>query len=327
MTHTAKLLRKTALGRITGALLLCCALSSPVAAAETDLTLPGPAGPLGATLSLPESVRAAVLILPGSGPTDRNGNSAFGLKTDTYRKLAEGLADHAIATLRADKRGVGTSGGDGNAVTLDAYARDADLLIDMLRDRGPQTCVWLAGHSEGGLIALKVAQRRDDLCGIILLATPGRPVSAILLEQLSRVPELENDLPMAQKAILQLVIGNPVPVADLPPSLQGLFAPQVQPFLIDLFAHNPTELAQATDLPLLIVQGDADLQIGMQDADVLAQARPDSQRLTLPGMTHVLKTTPGPTRQDNMTTYRDPNLPLTDGLVDAIAGFILDDRP
>ncbi|BEV72564.1 hypothetical protein THUN1379_20460 [Paludibacterium sp. THUN1379] len=76
-------------------------------AAATDIRAPGPQGPLQGTLLAASSAhRTAALIIPGSGPTDRNGNSPRGLHTDTYRLLAEGLASHGISSVRIDKRGM-----------------------------------------------------------------------------------------------------------------------------------------------------------------------------------------------------------------------------
>ncbi|MBY6159841.1 lysophospholipase [Mameliella alba] len=295
--------------------------AGPLAAEELSVDA-GDARLSGSFLSA-EPPKALAVILPGSGPTDRNGNSPAGLRTDAYRLLAEALADQGIASLRADKRGVGASTGDGNAVTLDLYAKDAGLWIDLARDKTGLPCIWLIGHSEGGLVAMQTAEIRNDICGLILLAAPGRPVSQILLEQLRGVPALQPHMEALQKAMISLVAGHPVPPEDLPGPLIGIFAPPVQPFLMDLFAFAPAERAAAIDLPVLVVQGSADLQINPDDAELLATALPNGSLFRVNGMTHVLKTAQDETRSANLATYADPSLPLADGLAGAISDFIL----
>lgn len=307
------------------ALCLSLALAAPPLAAE-EVTLTRPDAVLQGTWTAPDGPKAAALILPGSGPTDRNGNSVAGLSTDAYRLLAEAMAANGIATLRADKRGIGASTGDPNAVTLELYAQDASGWIDMAKARSGLPCLWLIGHSEGALVALKTAQARDDLCGLVLLAPPGRPVSQILLEQLSGVPALAPHMEAAQRAIVSLIAGQTVDPASLPPPLQGLFHPAVQPFLADLFAFDPAEAAAAIALPVLVIRGSADLQIAAVDADRLSAALPQVEAIELPGMTHALKTAADDSRDANLATYADPALPLVDGLAEAVAGFLLAPR-
>jgi hypothetical protein len=119
--------------RTTFSLPLLLTLLLPFSLEAEELLLSGPAGPLAATLVQPEAVKAAALILPGSGPTDRNGNAPGALAPNSYALLADALSAKGIASLRADKRGIGQSGGDANAVTLDAYAADAAVLAGELR--------------------------------------------------------------------------------------------------------------------------------------------------------------------------------------------------
>ena len=121
--------------------------------------IPGPIGPLeGAVIPVPGG-RDVVVIVPGSGPTDRDGNGpVFGLASDSYRLLAEGLAARGVASIRIDKRGMFGSRGavtDGNRVTLNDYADDLCRWGDEAATLAPR--VWLAGHSEGGVVALIAA--------------------------------------------------------------------------------------------------------------------------------------------------------------------------
>ena len=119
-------------------------------------------------------------------------------------------------------------------------------------------CVWLLGHSEGGLIALAAAQQPHGICGLILVASPGRKLGAVLREQLQANPANAPLLPQALAAIDTLEAGKPVDVAGMPAPLLALFRPQVQPFLIDLLKQDPQALVGHTTMPVLIVQGGKD---------------------------------------------------------------------
>lgn len=310
---------------VFGAFALLAAVQAPATAQE--ITAPGPRGDLHGTLVAPAAGRPLVLILPGSGPTDRDGNSPFGVRAAPYRLLAEALAARGIGSARIDKRGLGGSAGavaDANAVTIADYAADTRRWIATLRQRTGRACVWLAGHSEGGLIALVAAQEPDGICGVILIAAPGRQTSAILRDQLRANPANAPLLDQALGAIDRLEAGARVDSSGFHPALQALFAPQVQGFLIDMMRHDPAALAGQLSVPLLIVQGEADLQIGIGDARALHDAQPRAAIALLPGVNHVLKTAPADNPTTNLATYGDATLPIAPGVVDAVAEFIAD---
>ncbi|MEP7130117.1 MAG: alpha/beta fold hydrolase [Sphingomicrobium sp.] len=296
-----------------------------LAAAALPMTAPGPHGPLSGTLVDAGKAAPVVLIIPGSGPTDRDGNNPMGVTAAPYRLLAEALAASGVSTLRADKRGMFGSKSaiaDPNAVTIADYAADAHEWAEALRERTGARCVWLLGHSEGGLIALAAAQQPQGICGLILVASPGRKLGAILREQLQANPANAPLLPQALAAIGSLEAGNAVDVAGLPVPLLALFRPQVQPFLIDLLKQDPRALVARTTMPVLIVQGGKDLQVSAADADALHRARPDSQLLVVPKMNHVLKDVERDDRGSNLAVYADPSLPVDTILVGEIARFV-----
>ena len=296
-----------------------------LAAAALPMTAPGPNGPLSGTFVDAGKAAPVVLIIPGSGPTDRDGNNPMGVTAASYRLLAEGLAAEGVSTLRADKRGMFGSKSaiaDPNAVTIVDYASDAHQWTEALRKRTGVRCVWVLGHSEGGLIALAAAQQPQGICGLILVASPGRKLGAILREQLQANPANAPLLPQALAAIDSLEAGNAVDVAGMPATLLALFRPQVQPFLIDLLKQDPQALVARTTVPVLIVQGGKDLQVSSVDADALHRARPDSRLLLVPKMNHVLKDVERDDRASNLATYADPSLPVNTILVGEIARFV-----
>ncbi|WP_246022339.1 alpha/beta hydrolase [Pararhodobacter zhoushanensis] len=284
--------------------------------------IPGPLGPLQGEALAVEGAQHALVIIPGSGPTNRDGSTpSAGLQSNAYRLLAEGLAEAGIASIRIDKRGLFGSEGaiaDPNDVTVRAYADDATAWVDRARDLAP--CVWLAGHSEGGLVALVAAQEPPEgLCGLILLATPGRPVGRLMIEQISRNPGAAPYLDELTGIISDIEAGTPRPTAQISTPLQPLFFEGVRDYMMDLFSWNPAQLAESWPGPVLIVQGGADSQVRAEDAQALAQAMPQADQLDLPRATHMLKPDqPG----DPLATYRDADIPLDPALVPGIAAFL-----
>ncbi len=285
-------------------------LTGALAGTETRLAN-GPAG-------------TVALILAGSGPTDRNGNGPS-ISTDTYKLLAAGLAAHGIVTLRTDKRGIGASAG---AMTSEAdlrittYSDDTKAWAADMKKRTGARCVWLIGHSEGALIAELAAQDNPDICGLVLLAGPGRKAGDVLREQLAAMPD-----PLKQQAfaaIAELEAGRLV--ASPPPELMALLRPSVQPYLISWLAIDPAAQLAKQKAPILIVQGDTDIQVSVADAKLLAAARPDARLVVLPGVNHILKSAPSD-RAANIATYNDPSLPLAPGVVDTVADFMRNATP
>ncbi|HEY1653895.1 MAG TPA: alpha/beta hydrolase [Candidatus Tumulicola sp.] len=199
--------------------------------AESDISLSTPTGTIFGTLTLPATAPApVVLIVAGSGPTDRNGNSSM-LRTDTYRLLAEALATRAIGSVRYDKRGVGASSAAASAekdLRFETYVGDAAGWLRQLRGDSRFTKIVLAGHSEGSLIGM-LAVQKAPADAFASLEGAGRPAPVVLSEQLK--PELSPELyAQADAIITQLQAGHPV--AEMPSELTTLFRASVQPYLI-----------------------------------------------------------------------------------------------
>jgi pimeloyl-ACP methyl ester carboxylesterase len=305
------------------------ALSGPALAApaETTIEVPGPLGPLQGTMLAPAGggKGPAVLIVPGSGPTDRDGNSPLGLKAATYRLLAEGLAAKGITSVRIDKRGMFGSAraiADANAVTIADYASDVHAWTARIREVTGGSCVWVIGHSEGALVALAAAKDPRDLCGLVLIAGPGRPLGEILRAQFRANPANAPILPQAMTILDSLEAGKKIDVSKFHPVLQQMFHPRVQAFLIDEYSYDPAKLIADYAGPVLVLQGERDIQVEVADAKLLAAADATAMLDLLPDANHVLKTVTSDDRAANVATYADPSLPLAPGVVDAVAGFI-----
>lgn len=293
----------------------------------TPVQVASPLASLHGTLLTPDGdMRAAAVIIAGSGPTDRDGNNPLGVSAGSYRLLAEGLAAHGVATVRYDKRGVGESRA---ALGAEADLRFDDMIDDALafaaetRARMGRPCVWLIGHSEGaGIAQMAAARAPEGICGLVLLSGMGRRPRVILEAQLG--PQLPEPLKtQAFDALARLEAGELV--ADAPPALAALLRPSVQPYMIGFLALDPAALIAAYDGPVFIGQGSTDLQTTVEDAEALKDAQPEATLVIWEGVNHLLKVAPVE-RAANLATYSNADLPLADGVVDDVAAFILSPR-
>jgi len=263
----------------------------------------------------------AVVIIAGSGPTDRNGNSPLGVNASTYALLARGLAERGIASLRYDKRGLPSGRGtfDIRETTPHEFAADAAAAARLLAARSDIGPVAFLGHSEGGMLALLSARAGAPVQGLILVSAAGRDLTTILREQLARQlsPAMLAQFDTAWSAYLK---GDPFqPV----PGLEALFVPVNRRFMQSWRDIQPVELLRGLTLPTLVVQGETDVQITPEDAAALRAARPDVKLVILPGVNHVLKPATGKTIQEQMAVYADKSLPLAPAVVPALADFVM----
>jgi uncharacterized protein len=295
------------------------------AAAAAPISAPGPQGPLAGTYLDAGKHAPVVLIIPGSGPTDRDGNNPMGLSAAPYRMLAEALAGKGVSSVRIDKRGMFGSKSaiaDPNKVTIEDYAADAHTWVAAIRKQAGVKCVWLLGHSEGALVALAAAQDPQGMCGVILVSGAGRRLSDVIREQLRSNPANAPVLDSAMAALDALDRGQHVDVTNMNPALLPLYRPEVQDYLIDMFRQDPAKLAASVKLPLMIVQGERDIQVSTADAKTLAAANPKAKLVLVPAMNHVLKDVASDDRATNLATYSDPSLPVDSSMVNAIAAFV-----
>ena len=279
---------------------------------------------LHSTLLLPkesDKLTPVVLLLSGSGPTDRNGNSPMlPGKNNSLLMLAEGLAANGIASLRYDKRGVGESTKAMVAesdLRFETYVDDAVAWCEQLRKDKRFSAVVIAGHSEGSLIGM-LAAKRCNAGGYISIAGAGRAAADILRTQLAG--KLPPELATQSDAILKNLEAGKT-TENAPPELAAIYRPSVQPYLISWFRYDPAKSIAALTVPVLIVQGTTDLQVSVDDAKRLAAANPKAKLLLIQGMNHVLKEVP-PDREKQIASYSDPNLRLAPEFLVGIVEFV-----
>lgn len=285
-----------------------------------EYNLEVPEGEIKGTLMLPEGEGPykVAIIHPGSGPTDRDGNSAIAGDNNSLKMLAEGLAEAGIASVRYDKRGIAESMSlieTEEDLVFEDYVNDMIKWIDKVEADERFEGVYLIGHSEGALISAAAALERE-VGGFVSLAGVGEKASDTLRRQLSTQPEEITEL--IEPIIIELENGRVV--ENVPEMLQSLFRPSIQPYMISWFKYNPAEIYGEISAPVLVIQGDNDIQVTVNDAIILAQAA-GTKPVLIEGMNHILKDSPRDP-EENFETYSDPDLELHPELMPAIAEFI-----
>lgn len=289
---------------------------------QRPISLDTGSGELFGSLLLPKSDNPVpvVLILAGSGPTDRDGNNPDGGRNDSLKRLAWVLAKHNIASVRYDKRGVAASRPatpDERNLSVEAYVNDAVAWSQKLKSDPRFGSLILLGHSEGALIAT-LAAPRAEAAALISLSGSARPVDQVIREQLAR--SLPPPLMLRSNQILDSLKAGHTD-ADVPAPLQPIFRPSVQPYLISLFRQDPAKAFAQLKMPALIVQGSNDMQVGVGDAQALKAAKPDAELVVIEGMNHVMRIVPADVKRQ-LASYKDPNLPLAAELGGKLIEFI-----
>lgn len=299
---------------------------APVDTTGTPVTLTTPAGPIYGTMIVPAAngTRGPVaLIIAGSGPTDRDGNSGPSFTNNSLEFLAYGLAARGIASLRYDKRGVGESR---SAVTSEEKLRFSDFVDDAagwiakLRNDPRFSTVIVVGHSEGALIGMMAAAREPRADAFVSINGAGRPLADVMREQFMR--DGGHD-PLTVEALAELdtlAAGHRVTKVD--PRLMVVFRPSVQDYLLSVFAIEPAKEIARLDVPILIVSGTSDIQVSVADGEPLARAAPRAQRLIVTDMNHVLKSVPAGETDKQLPAYQDPTRPVVPELIDVASRFI-----
>lgn len=297
------------------------------------LDVPSPDGPLRGALTLPAGAGPfpAVVLVAGSGPNDMD-ETVAGNKP--LKDIAEGLARAGIASLRYDKRTrdyAAKAAGDPH-FTIDAEVTDDALTALRLLAKQKQVDprrVFVLGHSLGGQMAPRIAQRDPRLAGVIMLAAPARPFLAVVVAQLRELGPAQGmsraELARQEQAIAaerKLLAGAS---AAHPPA--GSFAPipgqpaLSQVYLLSLHDVHQVATAKALTLPLLVLQGANDFQVSPTlDFDAWKQALAGKPNVTFhlfPGLSHLFM--PGPTRSP--ADYAKP-VHVDPAVVDAIAAWI-----
>jgi len=330
--------RRAALGVIGAYALVPAARGGAAPPRETPVTLNTPTGDIHGTLTFPDGKLMTcsrgcgidaplVLIIAGSGPTDRDGNSTLGIKTDMYKLLAQALAARGIGSVRYDKRGIGASvmpAMNEADARFEHYVDDATGWLEMLQTNRTVPRFqqfFVAGHSEGALIGM-IAGARAKVAGYVSLCGAGRPGSAIIHDQLR--PQLTAEQ-LAQVDAIMAKLRNGEQVTELPassPVFSALFHSSIQPYLISWFKYDPAVEIKKLTCPIVLVGGTKDVQVPVAEARTLAAAVPAATLAIVDGMSHTLKHVDPDAGVTQQRTYTDPSVPLDPAVIDATASVV-----
>ncbi|TPG35502.1 alpha/beta hydrolase family protein [Flavobacterium pectinovorum] len=271
------------------------------------------------TLTVPDLSKKypVALIIAGSGPTDRNGNYPM-MKNNSIKMLAEALAKNGIASLRYDKRGIGESKASAiseASLVFENYTEDAKSWINFLKQDKRFSQLVIIGHSEGSLIGMITGAKANKF---ISIAGAGESADKIIKAQIGSKSNKQIE-EMTFPIIDSLKAGNTVKKVD--PMLNALFRPSIQPYLISWFKYDPQAEIKKLNIPILILQGNNDLQVTVQDAEGLSKSNKNAELLIVDKMNHIMKIIDGD-KQANMESYNNENLPISDVLVNKIVVFI-----
>lgn len=280
------------------------------------------------TLALPkgEGPFPVVIIIGGSGPTDRDGNNPISGDNNSLKMIAEHLANNGIASIRYDKRGIAESMGlvqKEEELVFEDYVEDAIEWVEKVQEDDRFNKYFILGHSEGAQIG-GIAASKLNVDGFVSIAGMGESAYDTLVRQIKDQPGdiFARSLPILDELNNGKLVDNP------PGDLAALFRPSVQPYLISWFKYDPKDTIIKIDAPVLIIQGDTDLQVGVKDAQDLYMARvPISKApvklVVVEGMNHILKDAPLD-KEENFKTYSDPKLSLNEELKNELINFIND---
>ncbi len=288
-----------------------------------DVELDTGTGKLAGTLVVPATPPPfpVAIIVAGSGPTDRDGNSAITPgKNESLKMLAHALATSGVASLRYDKRGVGASKSAAIAeseLVIEDFSADVASWYHLLVADDRFSDVAFVGHSEGSLLAL-IAAGETPVNKVVSLAGAGYPADEILRtqlkEQLTAGSYAEADSALTEIANKGTTDIRPVQGASL-------FRSTIQPYLHSWFAYDPAKLVSEFPGAVLVVQGTTDIQVSVDNAERLADAKPGTDLAIIVGMNHILKMVPAD-RAAQLQSYGNPGLPISEELITQVVSFL-----
>jgi len=323
-------------GRVSGLFVRPAPMPSPpppyaVASAftERDVTVGSGEWALPGTLSMPNGAGPfpAIVLVHGSGPSDRDASLGPG---KLFRDLAHGLASRGVAVLRYDKRTM-VHGAKMSSITLrtvkDEAIDDAVLAVEALAalpsiagDR-----IFVLGHSLGGMLVPRIAAAAPRAAGFIVLAGAARPLERAMVEQSEYIAGLDGAItPDEQAGIDQMraLAARVAALAAADAAAPGSVGGAPASYWLDLRGYDPPEAAKAVTRPLLVLQGERDYQVTMEEFarwKAAVGARPNVTLKSYPALNHRFIAGTGP---GTPLEYSIPGRHVAEEVVNDIAAWM-----
>jgi len=297
---------------------------------ELEVTVESGAWSLPGSLSLPvgEGPFPGLVLVHGSGPNDRD--ETLG-PISPFKDLAWGLASRGIAVLRYDKRtlvyGEEIAAGGGDITVKEEVVDDAAAAVELLRSTPgiDAANVFVLGHSLGGTLVPRIAAASPEARGFVILAGAARPLEDLLLEQTEYIVLLDGEITSGEEELLEQVreavekVKGPdltpdTPASELPLGTRGRY-------WLDLRGYHPAEEARNISRPPLVLQGERDYQVSMEDFALWQAALSGMPNVTLktyPDLNHLFITGTG---RSTPAEYQVPGH-VSREVVEDIAAFI-----
>lgn len=266
-----------------------------------------------------------VILHAGLGAADRDGNN-YNMpgRSDSLRLLAEALLARGVATYRYDKRGAGASSWlvpNEGSQSMSVWIDDLEAAATALSASGRWSGVWLLGLNDGAIVAAAAANalslKGSGAAGLVVACASADGALDAFRKAVSAAPE---ELRAEGGAIIaELLAGRRVE------SMSGFYAdafrPEIQPYLIEAFRWDLEAEMARLQIPVLIAQGDMDMQVTLVDFIALGTARPGALTIVVPRMNHLLKEVSQDV-EDNKASFSDPSYPVSARFADAVAEFV-----
>lgn len=295
----------------------CTSCAQEIKFTETEIAIPSEKVTVNGSLISPsdDSKVPLIIIIPGSGPNDRNGNQGM-MQSNSLKLLAEELKNNQIATFRYDKSALALLKIEGfkqEDVSFNDFIVDAKSVVKYFKDSNKYSKIIIAGHSQGSLVGMIAAKNTG---GFISIAGAGRTIDEVIIEQIGK--QAPNLIEETTTAFEKLKNGKKVENAN--PMLVSVLHTSLQPFMMSWIKYNPQEELKKLTIPTLIINGTKDIQVPVSDAKLLHQSNSTSEIQIIENMNHILKEIT--IDSQNIASYTNPDLPIMDELVNAITVFV-----
>jgi len=291
---------------------MCCAFSQMQ---SEEITLQNKEIQLPGTLTYSQENTPLIIWVHGSGPVDRNGNQpAQNVNANYIKQFRDAVNKENIAFFSYDKR---TANKENIAFLKDTkvidFATDAEVVIRYFKNKKQFSKIVLLGHSQGSLVAMLASKNTDKY---ISLAGAGKTIDNIMVQQISK-----NNPTLGAAARQQFdTLRATGKIKVVHPFLISVFAKPMQSFWLSWMLLDPLEEIKKLSMPVLIINGDKDLQVKIENAEALHAASLKSELVLIKNMNHVLKDIQKD--KDNLSSYYQSTFQISKKLIETIVSFV-----
>ena len=275
-----------------------------------EITIQNQAIQLPGTLSYPAENSPLIIWVHGSGCVDRYGN-----QPQYIQQFRTAVNKEKIAFFSYDKR---TANPNNRAFLIEGvlfndFILDVKEVVNHFKNDTRFNSITLVGHSQGSLTAMMALKNVDNY---ISIAGAGETIDKILIKQL-RAQSLEY-ANIAKAHFKELKETGSI--KEVNPNLMAIFAKPNQEFWSSWIAVDPIKALKNITIPTLIINGDKDIQVGVENASKLKAVKPNASYAIIQNMNHILKDIQK--EADNIKSYNSPEFPVSKQLIETIVSFV-----